>query len=207
MYYFTGNLKSICLEWERKVIVSLFRSIAEHVQKCDSAKNRSTARQSRAIVISSSMCHKRKCVFILFRILAVTYTIRGSSSTKFPMEWEFRSAGFWRETRTWVRGRKLLEARPGENQNKRNRDSLTKAKLMEDEGSHTPATHLLLKCNLTQQTELQTYTARIYMYRLSASSLGSDVRDAAICRDDHYVTSSAKLIRIETRGGGKETPI
>lgn len=72
MYYFTGNRKSICLEWERKVIVSLFRSIAEHVQKCDSAKNRSTARQSRAIVISSSMCHKRKCVFILFRILAVT---------------------------------------------------------------------------------------------------------------------------------------
>ena len=38
------------------------------------------------------------------------------------------------------------------------------------------------------------------MYRLSASSLGSDVRDAAICRDDHHVTSSAKLIRIETRG-------
>ena len=94
MYYFTGDLKSICLEWERKLIVSLFRRIAEHVQKCDSAKNRSTARQSRAIVISSSMCHKRKCVFILFRILAVTYTIRGSSSTIFPMEWEFRNAGF-----------------------------------------------------------------------------------------------------------------
>ena len=45
---------------------------------------------------------------------------------------------------------------------------IIKAKLMEDEGSHPPAApHLLLKCNLTQQTELQTYTARIYMYRLS----------------------------------------
>ena len=171
MYYFTGNLKSICLELERKVIVSLFRSIAEQVQKCESAKNHSTTRQSRpSDCDQSSMCHKRKCDFILFRILAVTYTIRGSSSTIFPIfptKWEFRNAGSWRERRTWVRGRKLLEARPGENQNKRNRDSLTKAKLMEDEGSHTPAPYLLLKCNLTQQTELQTYTARIYMYRLS----------------------------------------
>ena len=32
-----------------------------------------------------------------------------------------------------------------------------------------------------------------------------DVLDTAICRDDHHVTSFAKLIRIETQGGGEGT--